>query len=82
MPIRVTIEVNEREVETIHISREHKKINVDGPNIYNVVRQEPIPSYREWTDNGIQFEHINGEGILVCVDKAIQALTQQDANKE
>ena len=86
MPIQVYIEVNGKPIESIHISRETRAKRTDV-NIYTAVRKEAtpatdyksrahaeMPSYREWEDDGVRFEHTYGDGVEILVQKAIEAL--------
>lgn len=90
MPIQVHIEVNGRPIESIHIGRETGGTDPDDLNTYLVIKRDALngskfssrayanpPAYNEWTDEGIRFEHRYGDGITVCVEKALKALNEE-----
>jgi len=91
MPIQVYIEVNGRNVETVHIGRVKGEATRDSVNVYSAVVKygfvgtlnsgrkytADTPSNQEW-DAGVKFEHRYGDGIEVCVQKALEALNRPD----
>ena len=87
MPIQVHIEVNGRPIESIHIGRESGGTSAEDLNTYLVVKKDAlegsrfssrafaeVPSYSEWTEQGISFTHRYGDGIETCVRKGLEAL--------
>lgn len=86
MPIEVQISVNGKPVESIHIAREEGTRDPESVNTYVTLKKSILPgdkyhstrfadspSYKEW-DEGVRFEHAYGDGIEVCVRKALEAL--------
>lgn len=93
MPIQIYIEVNGRPVETVHIARTTpgKELPHVETADYLVVckpartatshtsrHYDPdLPSWTEWEDKGIPFTHNPGEGLTVCVEKALAAVNNK-----
>lgn len=85
MPIQVFLEVQGEPQRVLHIGRVKGAAKPDSINIYSaVLLQQPVkkhrtgfyshyPSNQEW-DGGVKFEHRYGDGIEVCVLKALEAL--------
>jgi hypothetical protein len=92
MPIQVHIEINGNPIETIHIGRDSGLPVADSLNTYLVLKREALsgtsrtsraydptlPSFKEWTEKGIPFTHLYGDGLTVCVEKALKALNNDE----
>lgn len=88
MPVSVEIKVNTKLVTTIHIGR---SVYISGgpaqdsvnPYVavakscedYGYFEMGRLPTSHEW-DNGTPFEHRYGDGLEICVEKALVALRQ------
>ncbi|MEC8569038.1 MAG: hypothetical protein VXY56_12290, partial [Pseudomonadota bacterium] len=83
----VYIEVNGEPVRTVHIARvEGRTKDLDAVNVYEATvtdgevrryrdgrRYTPAPTVKEW-DAGVRFQHRYGDGVGICVAKALEAL--------
>ena len=79
MPLHVEVYVNSTYLDGIHIGRVSGNVDPNNENTYLVVNG-PLPRTQEdWTNGGIQFNHRYGDGALVCIRKAIQALEESDS---
>lgn len=89
MPIQVYIEVNGKPIKTVHIARDSGMgTNPDDVNTYLVVPRDALggtshtsqrydldmPRFSEWVNEGLPFQHRYGDGLEVCVEKALHAL--------
>lgn len=83
MPIHVTIAVNDREVEHLHIARmKGYGRSPDAVYTYSALQQADAPTdEREWQD-GVFFTHRYGDDITVIVAEAISALQDKPAVEE
>lgn len=87
MPIHVTVKVNSDTISHVHISRIDESMSMDKDAVieYSVlVKDQPArdsyfakyaeetPSWGDWL-NGTRFFHRYGDGVLVCVQKALEA---------
>jgi len=77
MPLHVTISVNDRLLNTLHIGRVSGGTRPDDWNTYVVVDGSEPQSNAEWL-TGAGFEHRYGDGAEVCVMKAIDAMRKND----
>lgn len=76
MPIHIPIHVNEKQITQIHIARVNGGMDREAGKEHGyVVLEQPNPpaTDKEW-DEGIPFTHTYGDGLLVCVEKALHAL--------
>lgn len=76
MPLKVTIELNDRTLSTLHIARISKSSgrNQHQEYEYSVIKQASAPvSDEEWM-SGTPFIHAYGDAVEICVRKAIEAL--------
>lgn len=94
MPIQVYIEVNGHPIKTLHIGRLTGSTEPDSVNTYSAVLRDSdtshtpggrrytvdYPSNAEW-DNGYIFEHVYGDGIEACVEKALHGLNEPHDRK-
>lgn len=92
MPIQVYIEVNGKPIETIHIARDNGLPKENAVNDYLVIRREALdgtshtsrtydptlPRFSEWVNDGLLFKHRYGDGLAVCVEKALHALNNKE----
>lgn len=88
MPIYVPVHVNADLIYHVHIARVDESMSMDDDAVleYSVVVHEEVgtrdsvirqyvrdtPSFGEWL-NGTLFTHRYGDGLLVCVQKALEA---------
>jgi hypothetical protein len=77
MPLHVTISVNDRRLNTLHIGRVSGGTHEDDVNSYLVVGGSEPQSPAEWSA-GVGFDHRYGDGAEVCVMKAIEAMRKND----
>lgn len=75
MPVHVRIYINNEEIKTLHIGRIDGGMAADSLNTYKVVSGARPSTVEEWLD-GETFEHRYGDGVEICVGKAIDALTK------
>lgn len=77
MPIHVTIQVNERTVQQLHIARIDSALdrNPAKAHTYTVIDNPVVPEKDADWDDGVNFEHVYGDGVTVCVKKALAALS-------
>lgn len=81
MPIHVTIAVNDREVEHLHIARmKGSGRNPDSVHTYSALRQKDEPAREKEWDDGVFFTHRYGDDITVIVQRAIEALSTPSAS--
>lgn len=90
MPIQVYIEVNGEPVRTVYIARVEGRTNdLDTVNVYEATvtdgpvrrfrdgrRYTDAPTVKDW-EAGVTFQHRYGDGVGVCVAKALEALHQK-----
>jgi hypothetical protein len=74
MPLHVTIKINRETLETLHIGRIKGGTHPNDLNSYLVVVGEEPLGLSEWESSGVEYKHRYGDGALVCVRKAIEAL--------
>lgn len=74
MPLHVTVRINRETLETLHIGRVEGGTSPDDVNKYLVVVGEEPLLLDLWNTYGIEYEHRYGDGALVCVRKALDAL--------
>ena len=77
MPLHVTIKINDRTINTVHIGRVSGDTNPDSINQYLIVSGEQPMFNEEWVQDGVPFEHRYGDGAEVCVMKGLQAIYGQ-----
>jgi len=74
MPIRISIDINGREIETLHIGRDRGgSTKPDSINNYFVVKSDHYPTSDEWYQ-GTTFTHRYGDGVEQCLANALAAL--------
>lgn len=78
MPIEVSIKVNEREVSVLQIARiaggwDRK---ADKTHTYSVLQQAEAPQRDAEWDAGVTFTHRYGDGVEVCVQRALEAVVK------
>ena len=77
MPIRVDITVNGQAVRTLQIARtEGRGLALDQVNIYTVIETNEEPYMVNFDKGTIMFDHRYGDGVEVCVAKAITAFKE------
>ena len=74
MPLHVTIKINRETLETLHIGRMEGTTEPDNINTYLVVAGGEPLSFDNWKDYGVEYTHRYGDGALVCLRKALDAL--------
>lgn len=98
MPIRVTVEVEERRALTLHIARitdsiERKpgKENTYAVIVTDKMRADPLldakyrdetPHPGEWEKSPVRFQHTYGEGLETCVSKALLAYQEHENQRK
>jgi hypothetical protein len=80
VPVRVKIDINGRVVSTIHIAREKGLPTPNSENTYRAIIKNESPSYNDLND-GVMFTHRYGDGVEICVKKAIEALEKNNKLK-
>lgn len=78
MPLHVTININREVLETLHIGRIEGGEKPDDINKYLVVVGEKPWMPDAWKMYGVEYEHRYGDGALVCVRKALDALENNE----
>lgn len=74
MPIKAVITVNENHITTIQVARvKGNGMKPGDMNVYAVVETDE-PTWKVDWDNAPKFEHVYGQGVAVCVAKAIDVL--------
>jgi hypothetical protein len=75
MPLSVEVKINGKPISTVHIARMGAVSRTAGINRYSaLIKDAPeIETEAEW-DTGVMFNHVAGDGALVCVEKALAAL--------
>jgi hypothetical protein len=74
MPLHVTIKINRETLETLHIGRIKGGTRPNDLNSYLVIVGEEPLGLSEWESGGVEYSHRYGDGALVCVRKALEAL--------
>ena len=74
MPLHVTVKINRETIETLHIGRIEGGTGPDDINKYLVVVGEEPLRMDTWEEYGVAYKHRYGDGALVCVRKALDAL--------
>jgi hypothetical protein len=77
VPLHVTININRHTIETLHIGRLSGGTKPNDMNTYAAVLGERPYWVEDW-ERGVQYEHRYGDGALVCVKKALEALEKQN----
>lgn len=77
MPLHARIYINDTEIETLHIGRTKGGTKPDSINSYLAVLGDRPQTADDWFA-GVDFTHRYGDGALICVQKAIEALTKED----
>lgn len=77
MPLHVTIKVNQETVETLHIGRIEGGVGTDDINTYLAVLGEEPLRLDDWQKRGTEYTHRYGDGALVCVKKALEAILSE-----
>jgi len=74
MPLHVDIRINRELIETLHIGRIEGGTDADDVNTYIAcLGPEPV-GLDNWKSIGVEYKHRYGDGALVCVRKALDAL--------
>lgn len=81
MPLHVTVKINRETLETLHIGRIEGGTEPDDINKYLVVVGEEPLRMDAWEKYGVAYEHRYGDGALVCVRKALDALEGTEYEK-
>lgn len=74
MPLHVTIKINDRTINTVHIGRMKGGTGPDDINTYLAVSGEQPMFTDDWYENGTEFTHRYGDGAEICVKKALEVL--------
>lgn len=74
MPLHIDVAINESPIESLHIGRIKGGTKADDVNTYLVVNGARPTTLEEWHDYGVEFQHRYGDGALVCLRKALQAI--------
>lgn len=75
MPLHVDIRINERLIDQLHIGRTEQLYSGVQVSKYLVVQGLYQPHEVPYDTEGVPFEHKYDEGAVVCVQKALEALT-------
>lgn len=78
MPLHVNVKVNEYDIENLHIGRIIGGTRPDDINTYLVVIGERPTTLEYWKDCGTEFTHRYGDGALVCLRKALEAIENKE----
>ena len=98
MPIHVDIRINDDLVQRVHIARMSRGgMQPDSINTYSVVvaEKEPVfrgdqpmkmefpaePTWLQW-EEGQMFTHRYGDGVRVCIQKALNLLNPLDTTEQ
>lgn len=82
MPLHIHIDINEYSLEKLHIGRLKGGTHPDDINTYLVVVGEEPLKLEDWKKHGVEYTHRYGDGALVCLRKALQALELQIGYKK
>lgn len=82
MPIHVDIRMNRELIERLHIGRLEGGTDEDDVNTYVACLGDEPLRVDDWVERGVKYEHRYGDGALVCVRKALDALKIQENLKE
>lgn len=82
MPIHVQILINDRVLDTLHIGRLEGGMDPDDLNTYCAVLGEEPVGLHSWLDRGVTYLHTYGDGALVCVRKALEAIEKKETGDE
>lgn len=74
MPLHIDVSVNEHHIESLHIGRIAGGTSPDDVNTYLVVHGDRPITLDEWRNNGVEFNHRYGDGALVCLRRALDAI--------
>lgn len=81
MPLNVTIAINGRPINHLHVGRLSGGTRPDDMNTYAVVSSDRADAseikYAEWIE-APKFEHRYGDGAESCVQRALQAYLATD----
>lgn len=78
MPLHVTIKINHTTIENLHIARLTGGTDADDVNTYTAVLGDPPYSIDQWFE-GVEYQHRYGDGALVCVRKALEAIEKSES---
>lgn len=73
MPIHIPIYINDKLIKTYHIGRVAGDTNPESINTYLVVQDDELWSV------GKRFTHKYGDGVEVCIAKALNAIDNTPA---
>lgn len=82
MPLHIDIAVNDFPIESLHIGRIKGGTDPDDVNTYLVVSGDQPITLKGWHEYGVEFEHRYGDGALVCLRKALQAIELNSGYEE
>lgn len=72
MPIHTEIYINGRHIKTLNIGRAEGDTYPESNNRY-------VATWGDWTDdNAVQFDHVYGDGLEICVMKGIEAMVDME----
>lgn len=74
MPLHVDIKINDKLLGQVHITRVEGGTGLDDVNRYLAVDGDYPKRLEDWHIDGIPFVHRYGDGAVVCVQKALEAL--------
>lgn len=82
MPIVVNVQLNDRTLTTLHIGRLGSDAGrvADRTHTYAVVQQAVEPTDQQFELSPHTFEHNYSDDVLICVEKALEALRQASEN--
>lgn len=87
MPVQIYAEINGNAVKTYHIARVEKNVSDDEWTDYQVIEDDADknhsgsysgPSYNDWDDYGIIFQHRRKDGLNQLIIRALTALENCD----
>lgn len=74
MPIHVYININDKQINELHIARVKGGTDPDDINDYLVIEGDYPIRMEDWLIDGIPFTHRYGDGAEKCVQRAMEAL--------
>lgn len=79
MPIHITIELNDRVIERLHIARISNSSSRAPGRVhqYSILKQEHAPTNDAGWEAGTHFTHQYGDGLETCIRKGLEALENE-----
>lgn len=74
MPLHVDIRINDDPIETLHIGRLKGDTNSDSENVYVATFEGSDVEPNWFSEDAATFTHRYGDGAVVCVQKALNAI--------